>query len=80
MESDTLNTAATVITMMTSGIIIIIIIIIIINVPKSFETSGEGKDTTLWNQSVRTDSTIPNSKPDITLTYLIHGAESFLNS
>ena len=42
-------------TRMTSGMMMMmmmmmIIIIIIINVTKSFETSLEGKDTTLWNQ------------------------------
>ena len=34
------------------------------HVPKSVETSHEGKVTTLWNQQVRTDRTIPNNKPD----------------
>ena len=33
-------------------------------VPKSVETSHEGKVTILWNQKVRTDRTIPNNKPD----------------
>jgi len=31
----------------------------------SEETIHEGKVTTLWNQQVRTDRTIPNNKPDI---------------
>ena len=35
------------------------------HVPKSVETSHEGKVTMLWNQQVRTDRTIPNNKPDI---------------
>jgi len=35
------------------------------HIPKSIETSKEGKVTTLWNQQVRTDRTIPNNKPDI---------------
>ena len=35
------------------------------HVPKSVETSHEGKVTILWNQQVRTDSTIPNDKLDI---------------
>jgi len=35
------------------------------HVPKSVETNGEGKVTTLWNQHVRTDRTIRNNKPDI---------------
>jgi hypothetical protein len=35
------------------------------HVPKSAETSQEGKVTTLWNQQVQTDRTIPNNKPDI---------------
>jgi len=34
-------------------------------VPKSVETSQEGKVTILWNQQVQTDRTIPNNKPDI---------------
>jgi hypothetical protein len=33
-------------------------------VPKSVETSPEGKVTILWNQQVQTDRTIPNNKPD----------------
>ena len=33
--------------------------------PKSVETSQEGKVTILWNQQVQTDRTIPNNKPDI---------------
>ena len=35
------------------------------NVPKSVETSHEGKIAVLWNHKVRTNRTIPNSKPDI---------------
>ena len=35
------------------------------HVPKSVETSEEGKVTMLWNQQVQTDRTIPNNKPDI---------------
>ena len=35
------------------------------HVPKSVETSQEGKVTILWNQQVQTDRTIPNNKPDI---------------
>jgi len=34
-------------------------------VPKSVETSQGGKVTTLWNQQVQTDRSIPNNKPDI---------------
>jgi len=34
-------------------------------VPKSVETSQEGKVTILWNKQVQTDGTIPNNKPDI---------------
>ena len=37
------------------------------HVPKSVETSQEGKVTMLWNQQVQTDRTIPNNKPDITI-------------
>ena len=33
--------------------------------PKSVETSQGGKVTTLWNQQVQTDRSIPNNKPDI---------------
>ena len=33
-------------------------------VPKSVETSHEGKVTILRNQQVRTDRTVPNNKPD----------------
>ena len=35
------------------------------HVPKSAETIHEVKDTTLWNQQVRTDRNIPNNKPHI---------------
>ena len=35
------------------------------HVPKSVETSHEGKVTILWNQKARTDRTIPNNKLDI---------------
>jgi len=31
------------------------------HLPKSFETSHEGKVTILWNRQVRTDRTIPNN-------------------
>ena len=66
----------------TEIILLLIIILIIINketavqldkkhwyehVPKSVETSPEGKVTILWNQQVQTDRTIPNNKPDITI-------------
>jgi len=34
-------------------------------VPKSVETSQEGKVTILWNQQLQTYRTIPNNKPDI---------------
>jgi hypothetical protein len=34
-------------------------------VPKSVETSQEGKVTILWNHKVQTDRIIPNNKPDI---------------
>ena len=34
--------------------------------PKSVETSQEGKVSILWNRQVQTDRTIPNNKPDIT--------------
>ena len=33
--------------------------------PKSVETSQGGKVTILWNQTVQTDRTIHNNKPDI---------------
>jgi len=35
------------------------------HVPKSVETSQEGKVTILWNQQIQTDKTIPNNIPDI---------------
>jgi hypothetical protein len=35
------------------------------HVPKSVETSQEGKVTTLWNQKAQTHRTIHNNKPDI---------------
>jgi len=50
---------------------IIIIIHWYDHVPKSVESSHEGKVTLLWNQQVRTDRTIPNYKPDI----IIHDNE-----
>ena len=34
------------------------------HVPKSEETSYEGKLTVFWNQQVQTDKTIPDNKPD----------------
>jgi 3-deoxy-D-manno-octulosonic acid (KDO) 8-phosphate synthase len=34
-------------------------------VPKSVETSEEGKVNILWNQHVQTGRTIPSNKPDI---------------
>ena len=36
------------------------------HVPKSVETSQEGKVTIWWNPEVQTDRTVPNNKPDIT--------------
>ena len=39
------------------------------HVPNSVEISHEGKVTTLWNQQIQTDRTIPNNQPDI----IIHG-------
>jgi len=39
--------------------------------PKSVETSQGGKVTTLGNQQIQTDRTIPNNKPDI----IIHDNE-----
>jgi len=38
------------------------------HVPKSVESSEEGKVTILWNQQVQTDRTIPNNKPDIIIS------------
>jgi hypothetical protein len=35
------------------------------HVPKTVETSQEGKVTILWNQQVQSDRTIPKNKPDI---------------
>jgi hypothetical protein len=35
------------------------------HVPKSVETTQEGKVTILWNQQVQTDRTIPSNKADI---------------
>ena len=35
------------------------------HVPKSLQTSQEGRVTILWNQQVQTDRTGPNNKPDI---------------
>jgi hypothetical protein len=37
------------------------------HLPKSVETSHEGKFSILWNQQVRTDRTISNNKPDIVI-------------
>jgi len=39
--------------------------VLYVNVPKSVETSQGGKVTTLWNQQVQSDRTIPNNKLDI---------------
>lgn len=41
------------------------------HVPKSEETSHEGKLTVFWNQQVQTDKTIPDNKPDV----IIHDNE-----
>jgi hypothetical protein len=35
------------------------------HVPKSVETSQEGKVTILWDQQVQTDRNVPNNEPDI---------------
>jgi hypothetical protein len=35
------------------------------HVPKSLETSKEGKMTILWNQQLQTHRTIPDNKPNI---------------
>jgi 3-isopropylmalate dehydratase small subunit len=35
------------------------------HVPKSAETSHEGKVTVLWNQQVKTDGIIPNNELDV---------------
>jgi len=35
------------------------------HVPKSFATSYDGKVSILWSQQVRTNTTVPNNKPDI---------------
>ena len=35
------------------------------HVPKSVETSQEGKINILWNQQAQTDRTITQNKPDI---------------
>ena len=39
------------------------------HVPNSVKTNHVGKVTTLWNQQVRTDRTIPSSTPDIIIRY-----------
>jgi hypothetical protein len=39
--------------------------------PKSVETGHESNVTILWNEPVKTDETIPNTKP----AYTIHGNE-----
>jgi len=43
------------------------------HVPKSVETSQGGKVTTLWNQQVQTDRTVPNNKPDIIIRDNVKG-------
>jgi hypothetical protein len=48
------------------------------HVPKSVETSHEGKITILWNQKVRTDSTIANNKPDIIMCDNNKGTSMFI--
>jgi len=35
------------------------------HIPKPVETSHEDKVTILWNQQLRTDTAIPNNKPDV---------------
>ena len=42
-------------------------------VPKSVETSQGGKVTTLWNQQIQTNGTIPNNKPDIIICDNVKG-------
>jgi hypothetical protein len=39
------------------------------HIPKSVETSQEGKVTILWDQQVQTDRTVPNDKPDSIIRY-----------
>jgi hypothetical protein len=43
------------------------------HVPKSVETSQEGKVTILWNPEVQTDRTVPNNKPDIIIRDNVKG-------
>jgi hypothetical protein len=39
------------------------------HVPKSLETSQEGKVTILWNQQVQTNRNIPNNKLALIIQY-----------
>ena len=43
------------------------------HVPKSVETSQEGKVTIWWNPEVQTDRTVPNNKPDIIIRDNVKG-------
>ena len=49
------------------------------HVPKSVETSQEGKVTMLWNQQIQTDKTIPNKKPDIIIRDNEKGASMLID-
>ena len=49
------------------------------HVPKSVETSQEGKVTMLWNQQIQTDKTIPNNKPDIIIRDNEKGASMLID-
>ena len=49
------------------------------HVPKSVETSQEGKVTILWNQQIQTDKTIPNNKPDIIIRDNEKGASMLID-
>jgi len=48
------------------------------HVPEAVETSQEGTITILWNQQVRTDSIIPNNKPDIIIRENNKGASMLI--
>jgi len=49
------------------------------HVPKSEETSYEGKLTAFWNQLVQNDKTIPDNKPDIIIHDNEKGCWNFRN-
>ena len=50
------------------------------HVPKSVETSHQGKVAILWNKQLRSDRTVSNNKPDIIIRDKIQGTCVLINA